>query len=90
MTYIFAYRFRNGTPEVSLGPSMVCSTTLPDTESNYEGVCALNSFQHALNENKLTVPTHKYAREQINVHQNNHKYYDTQQKKMTELCPHRN
>jgi hypothetical protein len=49
MTYVLSYRFRHETTEVSLGPFMVCLTTLPDKESNYEGVCALNSFHHALN-----------------------------------------
>jgi hypothetical protein len=65
MTYNLAYRFRNGTTGIYLGPFMVCLTTLPDKESNYEGACALNSFHHALKENKLTVFTHKYVREQI-------------------------
>jgi len=39
MKYILAYRFRNGTTEISLGPFMVCLTTLLDKESNYEGAC---------------------------------------------------
>jgi hypothetical protein len=80
MTYVLAYRFRNETTEISLGPFMVCLTTLPDKVSNYEGVCALNSFHHALNENELTVFTHKYVWKQIKVQQNSHKYYDTLQK----------
>jgi hypothetical protein len=63
MTSILAYRFRNGTTEISLDPFMVCLTTRPDKKSNYEGACALNSFHHALNENKLTVFAYKYVRE---------------------------
>jgi len=73
MTYILACRFRNGTTEISLDPFMVCLTTRPDNKSNYEGACALNSFHHASNENKLTVFARKYVQEQIKVQQN-HKY----------------